>query len=108
MIFRILAGKPGQTSSAGGPRLQLRKAQPTVCIEDCKTNRFCQNWVHLVCHFFLLVTGKIFEITTGAKTVYENTCSYVCKIHSKLSTEYLNSLEPISMGHIAKFQVVQI
>lgn len=32
MIFRILAGKPGQTSSAGGPRLQLRKAQPTVCI----------------------------------------------------------------------------
>lgn len=26
----ILAGKPGQTSSAGGPRLQLRKAQPTL------------------------------------------------------------------------------
>nr|XP_011425061.2 uncharacterized protein LOC105326625 isoform X1 [Crassostrea gigas] len=26
----ILAGKPGQTSSAGGPRLQLRAAQPTL------------------------------------------------------------------------------
>lgn len=54
MVFRILAGKPGQTSSAGGPRLQLRAAQPTVCIENLKeidsaTTEYTQPY-----HFFLL------------------------------------------------------
>lgn len=116
MVFRILAGKPGQTSSAGGPRLQLRAAQPTVCIEDCKTNRFCYNWVHTALSF--LFVGKIFEITTGAKCVISslsmkhislknNFLTY--KINSKLSTEYhLNSVGSIFMCYIAKFQVVQV
>lgn len=96
MVFRILAGKPGQTSSAGGPRLQLRAAQPTVCIEDCKTNRFCYNWVHTALSF--LFVGKIFEITTGAKCVISSLSMkhislknnfLTCKKNSKLSTEYL-------------------
>lgn len=104
---RILAGKPGQRSSTSGPRLQLRPAQPAVCLTPHphlhKKNNLQTLWNFFL--YFCIITQVCFllvgeQFQSLCKSTNPNTNHPKLSLYIINQSKYTSCCRPIKTAQI--------